>query len=120
MNIVLIGEGAELDELRSAVTASLERNNLSSVITLSESNDPSYKLELGITQNPALAIEETTIDFRDMIFEGMVPDADELDAMFVSILGEDESHHSGGGCGTCSTEGGCGTCDDSAGSCSTC
>lgn len=40
-----------------------------------------------------------------MIFEGMVPDADELDAMFVSILGPDESTHPGGGCGSCSTEG---------------
>jgi hypothetical protein len=31
-----------------------------------------------------------------MIFEGMIPADDELDAMFVSILGQDESEHSGG------------------------
>lgn len=32
-----------------------------------------YKMELGITQNPALCIEESSIHFKDMIFEGVVP-----------------------------------------------
>lgn len=76
--------------------ASLDRNALSDLISIETKQDLAYNLELGITQNPALCIEEETIEFRDMIFEGMIPADDELDAMFVSILGQDESEHSGG------------------------
>ena len=71
--------------------ASLDRNALSDLISIETKQDPAYNLELGITQNPALCIEEETIEFRDMI-----PADDELDAMFVSILGQDEHEHSGG------------------------
>ena len=63
--------------------ASLDRNALSDLISIETKQDPAYNLELGITQNPAL-------------FEGMIPADDELDAMFVSILGQDEHEHSGG------------------------
>lgn len=43
-------------------------------------------MELGVTANPALCIEESSIDFRDMIFEGVVPEKQELVSMFASIL----------------------------------
>ena len=62
-------------------------------------------MELGITESPALCIEEESIDFRDMIFQGEVPAYDEIKSMFVSILGDDD-HESGESCGT----GGCGDC----------
>lgn len=71
-------------------------------------------MELGITENPSLCIEEESIDFKDMIFQGEIPEYDEIKSMFLSILG-DEDDHEGGGCGTCGDgeeeEGsGCGTC----------
>ena len=72
--------------------ASLDRNALSDLISIETKQDLAYNLELGITQNPALCIEEETIEFRDMIFEGMIP-AD--------------------GCGTC------GDSEESGDSCST-
>lgn len=65
-------------------------------------------MELGITENPALAIEEESIDFRDMIFQGEVPAYDEIKSMFISILGDDTDGH---GCGDSCGTGGCGSCD---------
>jgi len=55
-------------------------------IELGDSSDESLKKELSITQEPALIIEEESIDFKDMIFEGMIPEEEELKSMFVSII----------------------------------
>jgi hypothetical protein len=60
---------------------------LKDIVEMEISNDPAYKMELGITANPALCIEESTIDFKDMIFEGVIPEKAELISMFSSILG---------------------------------
>lgn len=57
-------------------------------------------MELGITENPALAIEEESIEFRDMIFQGEVPPYEDIKSMFISILGDDDDH----GEGSCGTE----------------
>lgn len=102
MNIVLHGSGESLSQLKSLVQASLSELKYDSLVTLSVREDSQYALDLGITQSPALCVEETSIDFRDMIFEGIIPERSELDAMFRSILGTDEASSSGG-CGTCST-----------------
>ena len=81
MLIKLIGSGTELDSLHTLVTKALSE----------------------------LALEEESIDFRDVIFQGELPAYDEIKSMFISILGDDDDHE--GGCGSCST-GGCGTCGD--------
>ena len=93
MIIKLVGSGAELENLENLVIKSLT--------------------ELGVTENPALCIEEESIDFKDMIFQWEVPEYDEIKSMFISILGDDDAHEgggcsTGGGCGT----GGCGSCGD--------
>lgn len=88
MKIKLVGEGQQLTELQEAVNASLSGLGLAELVTIESTDDPAYKMELGVTQNPALCIEETSIDFKDMIFEGIVPEKAELDSMFVSILGD--------------------------------
>jgi hypothetical protein len=110
MIIKLVGEGVELANLQELVNRSLAELGLLELVTLETTADPAYKMELGITQNPALCIEESSIDFKDMIFEGVVPEKSELVSMFASILGSPESEGgscgSGGGCGSCST-GGC-------------
>jgi len=49
--------------------------------------DGEMKTELSITAESALVIEEESISFKDMIFEGMVPEAEELKSMFISIIG---------------------------------
>jgi hypothetical protein len=49
-------------------------------------SDETLKNDLNLTKVPALIIEEESIDFKDVIFEGIVPDVDELKSMFVSII----------------------------------
>lgn len=112
MIIKLVGEGMDLTKLEDLVNTSLVELGLTDLVTVESTMDPAYKMELGITQNPALCIEESSIDFKDMIFEGVIPEKTELTSMFMSILGTAETD-SGGGCGT---GGSCGTC--STGGCS--
>ncbi len=106
MLIRLVGEWTELSTLKDIVDRALSELSLTDSVVVESSNDAAYKLELGITENPALCIEESSIDFKDMIFQGEVPEYEEIKSMFVSILGDDEDHE-GGSCGT----GGCGSCD---------
>jgi hypothetical protein len=40
-----------------------------------------------ITNLPALCVEEESINFRDMIFEGVVPEQSELVSLFISLFG---------------------------------
>lgn len=107
MIIKLVGSGPELENLQNLVQQSLTELALADSVKIETTDDPAYKMELGITENPALAIEEESIEFRDMIFQGEVPAYEEIKSMFISILGDDEDH----GGGSCSTEWGCGTCD---------
>lgn len=119
MIIQLVGEWEWLSTLRTLVTRALSELSLLESVKLQESNDPSYKMELGITENPALCIEEESIDFKDMIFQWEIPEYEEIRSMFLSILWDEEDH--GGGCGSCSS-GGCGSCgewEDEEWSCST-
>ncbi len=109
MIIKLIWEGESLAKLEELVRRSLSELAIDDAAKVETTNDAAYKMELGITENPALAIEEESIDFKDMIFQGEIPEYDEIKSMFLSILWDEEDH--GGGCGTCST-GSCGTCWD--------
>ncbi|MFZ4461598.1 MAG: hypothetical protein ACOYN2_03545 [Patescibacteria group bacterium] len=86
MLIKLVGQGAELEALTLLVNESLLELGLKDLVSVETTTDEAYKMELGITQNPALCIEESSIDFKDMIFEGVVPEKAELNSMFVSIL----------------------------------
>lgn len=86
MKIKLVGTGSELENLESLVLKSLSELSLDDAVSVEKTDDSSYKMELGITENPALAIEEESIDFKDMIFQGEVPEYDEIKSMFVSIL----------------------------------
>jgi hypothetical protein len=110
MIIKLIWEGESLTQLNDLVRRSLSELALDDAVKIETTDDPAYKMELGITENPALAIEEESIDFKDMIFQGEIPEYDEIKSMFLSILWDEEDH--GGWCGSCST-GSCGTCGDS-------
>lgn len=53
--------------------------------------DETLKQELGITQESACIIEEESINFKDMIFEGIIPEETEIKSMFLSIIGGGES-----------------------------
>lgn len=92
MIIKLVGSGTEIETLESLVIKSLTELALIDAVKVEKSDDANYKLELGVTENPALCIEEESIDFKDMIFQGEVPEYDEIKSMFVSILGDDDAH----------------------------
>lgn len=106
MIIKLVGTGSELDTLNTLVKQALTELALDDAVRIETTDDVAYKMELGITENPALALEEESIDFRDMIFQGEIPAYDEIKSMFISILGDEEDHGCGDSCGT----GGCGDC----------
>lgn len=105
MIIQIVGSGDKLQELHTLITRALGELSLDDAVQVQTTDDASYKMELGITENPALAIEEESIDYKDMIFQGEIPEYDEIKSMFISILGDDEAAH-GGSCGT----DGCGSC----------
>lgn len=92
MIIKLVGSGTEIETLESLVIKSLTELALIDAVKVEKTDDANYKLELGVTENPALCIEEESIDFKDMIFQGEVPEYDEIKSMFVSILGDDDAH----------------------------
>ena len=106
MIISLVGEGTSLSDLEVLVNKALSELSLSDAVTVKLSNDSAYNMELGITEFPALCIEEESIEFRDMIFQWEVPEYDEIKSMFISILWDDNAHSEWGSCST----GGCGDC----------
>lgn len=69
MLIKLIGTGTEIETLKELVQRALTELALDDSIKIDISDDAAYRLELGITENPALCIEEESIEFKDVIFQ---------------------------------------------------
>lgn len=109
MRIVIVGDEAAQSDLYTRVTEIVAALNFTDTIEVLKKNDEAYKMELGITESPALCIEEESIDFRDVIFQGILPEREEIKSLLISIVGQEEEGGScgTGGCGTCSTDGGC-------------
>ncbi len=105
MKIKLFGTEENTNELNTKVLAVLEELGLSDFIKVETTQDEALKLELNITKEPALVIEEEAIDFQDTIFEGIIPENEELKSMFISIIWWGE----GGSCGSKDADGSCGT-----------
>lgn len=105
MKILIYGTNWQEQELLDVVNAGVNELGLEDFMTTEITQDESLKAELNISSEPALIIEEESIGFKDMIFEGMIPDIDELKSMFISIVGGgwDAGGCSTGSCGTCST-----------------
>lgn len=96
MQVKIYWEWDKSTELMSKVTDILEELGLFDFIKIEKNNSVELKEELWIKESPALIIEEEAIDFKDVIFEGIIPSDDELKSMFTSIIwGWD----TGGSCG---------------------
>lgn len=108
MKVILFGEWEDCDKLETRVKNALNELWLVDFIELETSNDVVFQTEMWIKQAPALVIAEETIDFKDVIFEWMVPEEEEIKSMFVSIIW-------GGWWGSCSDEWGCWTCSSGCG-----
>jgi hypothetical protein len=87
MKVYIYGESVTSRDLEKRVYSVLEELGLSDFITLEMTTDENLKTELNISEDSALIIEEESIDFKDMIFEGMIPEEEELKSMFLSIIG---------------------------------
>ena len=105
MQIKLFWAPESTQELNIKIHAALEELGLSDFIQVQETTDSSLKDELGIKEEPALIIEEEAIDFKDVIFEWITPEHEELKSMFISIIGG----WAGGWCGSKEEDGSCGT-----------
>ncbi len=103
MQVKIYGNWEKATELSSKIKNILDELGLVDFIKLEETSDEALKKELGIKEEPALIIEEEAIDFKDVIFEGIIPSDDEIKSMFTSIIGGWEE-------GGCWDEGWCGTC----------
>jgi len=107
MKVCIWGDGDQANELQSKIWLVLEELGLTDFVTVENTADEGMKQDLQISQESALIIEEESINFKDMIFEGIVPEPEELKSMFISIIGgwswwacgsKDESGSCGTGC----------------------
>ncbi len=105
MKVKIYWTWTEATELMWKTKVTLDELGLIDFIEVESTQDEALKEALKITKQPALIIEEESIDFQDMIFEWIIPSDEELKSMFVSIVwGE-----SGGSCGSKESDGSCGT-----------
>lgn len=86
MKVILYGTPENVAPLQKAVASSLDELGLTEFLPVEISQDVVLKEELGINEEPALLIEEESIDFKDVIFQGMVPSDEEIKSMFVSVI----------------------------------
>jgi len=86
MEIKIYWKNKETKELMKKVEYTLEELWLNDFIKVEETIDKSLQKELDIKKEPALIVIEDSIDFKDTIFEWIVPDDEELKSMFISII----------------------------------
>lgn len=107
MKIKIYGTNSDTNTLLEKVNFAIDELGLNDFISSEITTDEALKNDLWVTQEPALIIEEESIDFKDMIFEGIVPEIEELKSMFVSIVWGWDSWWgwgcSSGSCGSCSS-----------------
>lgn len=102
MKIKIYGNSPETKNLLEKVNFAIDELGLQDFMQVETTNDKILKNELNISKEPALIIEEESIEFKDMIFEGIIPEIDELKSMFVSIIGWwSEWGCSSWSCGSC-------------------
>lgn len=104
MKVIIYWNWEDSQKLYDLVAESLEDLGLSEFIELSKTEDQNLKEELSISADSAFIIEEESIEFKDMIFEWIVPEKEEIISMFMSIIGWHDEWKSG-----CSTDW-CGSC----------
>ena len=86
MEIKIYWKNKKTKELMKKVEYTLEELWLNDFIKVEETTDSLLKKELDIKKEPALIVIEDSIDFKDTIFEWIVPDDEELKSMFISII----------------------------------
>jgi len=106
MKIIIHWSEGSREDLVKTLKLSLDELWLVDFINIEETNDSKVKEEMWIKQEPALIIEEESIDFKDMIFEWQTPPDDEIKAMLISIIWWESG---GWSCGSLESDWSCGT-----------
>ncbi|MDD2486802.1 MAG: hypothetical protein PHS92_00320 [Candidatus Gracilibacteria bacterium] len=106
MILKIYGNNEDTQKLFDITVESLDELGLSEFIKIEKIFDEKYKEELAITAEPAFCIEEESIELKDVIFEGFVPEKDEIMGMIMSMVGG-EDDGCGGSCDGCGHGGSC-------------
>jgi len=86
MQVKIFWEWIKAEELTTKIKYILDELGLVDFIKIEETTDEWLKAELNIKETPALIIEEESIDFKDVIFEWIIPEDEEIKSMFTSII----------------------------------
>lgn len=86
MKVHIWGNSEESQALHAKIVLVLEELGLTDFVELNQTHDTGLKKELSISKDSALIIEEESIDFKDMIFEWILPEDEEIKSMFISII----------------------------------
>ncbi len=86
MNVKILWDNKKSEKLLNKIKICLSELWLTDFIKVNKINDNKLKKDLAIKKEPALIIEEESIDFQDVIFEWIIPEDDELKSMFISII----------------------------------
>lgn len=86
MKIKIYWNEENTKELNIKVLNALEELWLSDFINVEITDDENIKNQLSIAKEPALIVEEESIDFMDTIFEWIIPNDEEIKSMFISII----------------------------------
>ena len=90
MKIIIFWTKEKRKNLVNKINLSLEELWLSDFIKIEETYKEEIKKEMSIKEEPALIIEEESIDFKDVIFEWQTPSEEEIKSMLVSIIWWDD------------------------------
>jgi hypothetical protein len=86
MKIIIYWKWNKATELHNKIALSLDELWLSEFIELEKTSDKKIKEKLNISKEPALIVEEESIDFTDTIFEWIIPNDEEIKSMIISII----------------------------------
>lgn len=91
MEIKIYWNNENTKTLLKKVNNALDELWLTDFIKTEITDNEDLKTELNIKKEPALIVIEESIDFKDTIFEWIVPNDDEIKSMLISIIWWSES-----------------------------
>lgn len=86
MEIKVYWKEENTTELINKISSALDELWLTEFIKVQTTVSKELQKELNINKEPALIVEEDAIDFKDVIFEWISPEIEELKSMFISIV----------------------------------
>lgn len=102
MKIVIYWNNENSEKLYSVTQDSLLKLGLNEFIEIEKVSDKKYADVLNIISDYAFCIEEDSLDFKDMIFEGQMPSLEEMNNLLISIIWWDSWSSCSWSCSSCS------------------